>query len=81
MEENAEFFRFLRPIATEIGLCFRCPARLPRRVGRKSEIRKLERRRHKLWLSGSAFIDEEIVFRASLVKVIAINSEIEFREE
>ena len=45
-------FILLPLIMTGMGLCFHCPACLPRRVGRKRDMCNFVNLPHRSWLSG-----------------------------
>ena len=68
-------FILLPLIMTEMGLCFRCPARLPRRVGGKRDMCNFVNLPHRSWLSGFATVYREKAFDAALVYVITIFSQ------
>ena len=68
-------FILLPLIMTGMGLCFRCPARLPWRVGGKRDMCNFVNLPHRSWLSGFATVYREKAFNAALVYVITIFSQ------
>ena len=68
-------FLSLLLMMTGMGLCFRCPARLPRRVGGKPDMCNFVSLSHRSWLSEFAMAYRKKAFKAALVYVIAIFSQ------